>query len=76
MWLIWVLVMLAGFLILRPAMALAKFTRARRLKIDPNSIPDDQVYGLTAFYAFVVYIVGWWFIDVTGILAYLSSSLS
>lgn len=68
--------MLAGFFILRPALALAKMTRARKLKVDPNTIPDDQVYGLTAVYAVVVYVVGWWFIEVTGILAYLSKSLS
>lgn len=74
--LVFVLLMLAGFFILRPAEALARFTRARRLKVDPNSIPSDQIYGLTAFYAVVVYLVGWWFIGVTGILAYLSKSLS
>ncbi len=74
--LLWVLLMLAGLFILRPALSLAKMTRARKLKVDPRTIPDDQVYGLTAVYAVVVYVVGWWFIEVTGILAYLSKSLS
>jgi hypothetical protein len=68
--------MLAGFFIFRPAMSLAKMTRARKLKVDPHSIDDDEVWGLTAVYSVIVYIVGWWFIEVTGILAFLSKSLS
>ena len=74
--LVWILLMLAGFFILRPAVALAKLTRSRKLKIDPRSIPDDEVYGLTAFYAVVVYVLGWWFIEAIGLLSYLSKVLS
>jgi hypothetical protein len=68
--------MLAGFLILRPAVSLAKMTRARKLKVDPRTVPEDEVYGLTAVYAVIIYVVGWWFIEVTGILSYLTKSLS
>ena len=74
--LVWVLLMLAGFFILRPALSLAKMTRAWKLKVNPRTIPEDDVYGLTAVYAVIVYVVGWWFIEVTGILAFLSKSLS
>lgn len=73
---VWVFLMLVGFFILRPATVLAKFTKARKLKVAPESIPDDQVYLLTAIYAIVVYVAGWWILEVTGILAYLSKSLS
>lgn len=74
--LVWVLLMGAGFFILRPASHLAKLTRSRKLKVEPSSIPDDEVFGLMVIYAVTIYIVGWWFIEVTGILAFLSRNLS
>jgi hypothetical protein len=68
--------MLAGFFILRPASHLAKATRARKLKVAPSTISDDEVFGLTAIYAVLVYVIGWWFLEVTGLLAFLSKNLS
>jgi len=71
--LVWVLLMLAGFFILRPASYLAKLTRGRKLKVDPSSISSDDVHGLMVVYAIVIYVVGWWFLEVTGLLALISA---
>ena len=67
------IVVLFGVFVWMPASKLARSTRARKLKVELNSVSSDDVFGLTVFYAGVVYILGWWFLEVTGLLALISA---
>jgi hypothetical protein len=67
------LLVLVGVFVWNPAEKLARSTRARKLKVEVNKVSDDDVFGLTLFYAVIIYFVGWWFLEVTGLLALISA---
>ena len=67
------IVVLIGIFVWNPATKLARATRARKLKIEANQVSSDEVFGLTLFYAVIVYVFGWWFLEVTGLLALISA---
>ena len=67
------IVVLFGVLVWSPAEKLARSTRARKLKVAVNQVSSDDVFRLTLFYAVIVYVVGWWFLEVTGLLALISA---
>jgi hypothetical protein len=67
------IVVLFGVLVWSPAEKLARSTRARKLKVEVNQVSSDDVFRLTLFYAVIVYFVGWWFLEITGLLALISA---
>ena len=66
-------IFLFGIFFLKPAVYLARATRARKLKVEINLVSSDDVFGLTLFYAVIVYLFGWWFLEITGLLALISN---
>lgn len=71
--LIIIVVVLLGVFVWRPAEIMAKATRAQRLKLNRSMVSSDEVVGLTMLYACVIYLLGWWFLEVTGLLALISN---
>ena len=71
--LIIIVVVLLGVFVWRPAEIMAKATRAQRLKLNRSMVSSDDVVGLTMLYASVIYLLGWWFLEVTGLLSLISN---